>query len=160
MFLFRFFLSCCSRAANWGEVKNFSEVRTVFQISPTPSIKLLSRGDLIQFPFLLVSRSCSSCTHAQQLKFKPRVTWAIALSSLTFCFPALAFLFFVFSLIFDMFSGYWRAFFERGSCARWRSACVKISRKRSQPHTNRPLYFSLLNFTPRYFQIFSELSHR
>lgn len=98
MFLFHFFLSCCSRAANWGEVKNFSEVRSVFQISPTPSIKLLSRGDLIQFPFLLVSRSCSSCTHAQQLKFKPRVTWAIALSSLTFCFPALTFLFFFFHL--------------------------------------------------------------
>ena len=125
MFLFRFFLSCCSRAANWGEVKNFSEVRTVFQISPTPSIKLLSRGDLIQFPFLLVSRSCSSCTHAQQLKFKPRVTWAIALSSLTFCFPALAFLFFVFSLIFDMFSGYWRAFFERGSCALGEAPALK-----------------------------------
>ena len=48
-----------------------------------------------------------------------------ALSSLTFCFPALAFLFFVFSLIFDIFSGYWRAFFERGSCALGEAPALK-----------------------------------
>lgn len=85
MFLFHFFLSCCSRAAHRSDVNNFSEVCTVFQISPTPSIKLLSSGDLIRFSFLLVLRSCSSCKHAQELKFKPTVTLAIALSSLTYC---------------------------------------------------------------------------
>ena len=40
-------------------------------------------------------------------------------------FPCAGFPFFVFSHIFDMFSGYWRAFFDRGSCALGEAPALK-----------------------------------